>query len=64
MDLDNLLIKVYGKGGRERIIPFSVECQKHLYEFLKTHKQMCSAYSWLVLMKAEDFRRSVELATA
>jgi site-specific recombinase XerD len=38
VDLDNLLLKVRGKGGKERIIPFSPELRKSLYLFLKGHK--------------------------
>lgn len=38
VDLDNLLITVTGKGNKERIIPFSVECRKILYKWLRQHK--------------------------
>lgn len=38
VDLDNLLIKVRGKGNKERIIPISLECRKVLYKFLQRHK--------------------------
>jgi integrase/recombinase XerD len=37
VDLDNLLVTVRGKGDKERIIPFSMECRKHLFKFLKSH---------------------------
>jgi integrase/recombinase XerD len=37
VDFQNLLIKVHGKGDKERIIPISVECRKVLAGFLKTH---------------------------
>ncbi|HZS04326.1 MAG TPA: tyrosine-type recombinase/integrase [Blastocatellia bacterium] len=36
-DFDNLLVSVTGKGGRPRIIPFSPECRKVLWQFLKEH---------------------------
>jgi integrase/recombinase XerD len=38
VDLDNLLITVCGKGNKERIIPFSVECRKVLYKWLRKQK--------------------------
>jgi integrase/recombinase XerD len=38
VDLDNLLLKVRGKGNKERVIPFSRELRKALYLYLKTHK--------------------------
>lgn len=36
VDFDNLLIKVVGKGNKERILPISIECRKVLFKFL-TH---------------------------
>ena len=38
VDLDNLLIKVIGKGDKERLIPIGIECRKYLYKFLKRHE--------------------------
>jgi integrase/recombinase XerD len=37
VDLDNLLIKVRGKGNKERFLPISLECRKVLYRFLQRH---------------------------
>ena len=37
VDFDNLLIIVNGKGGKQRVIPMSVELRKILYKFLQTH---------------------------
>jgi integrase/recombinase XerD len=34
LDLDNLLVKLHGKGQRERIVPISVECRKVLWKYL------------------------------
>jgi integrase/recombinase XerD len=39
VDLDNLLLRVFGKGRKERIIPFSFELRKTLYRFLKVREQ-------------------------
>ena len=37
VDLENLLIRVYGKGSKERFVPISFECRKVLYNYLKRH---------------------------
>lgn len=34
VNLDNLLITVDGKGGKQRRVPFSFEFRKHLYRYL------------------------------
>ena len=31
IDLDNLVLRVVGKGGKNRVVPFSFECRKVLY---------------------------------
>ncbi len=38
LDFDNLLVTVAGKGSKPRTIPFSPECRKILYQFLKLHE--------------------------
>ncbi len=38
VDLDNQLIRVWGKGNKERIIPISFECRRILYKFLDRHE--------------------------
>ncbi|HZS09553.1 MAG TPA: site-specific integrase [Blastocatellia bacterium] len=37
VDFDNLLLTVKGKGGKERIIPFSLELRKILYRYIQKH---------------------------
>lgn len=37
IDFDNLLIRVIGKGNKERVIPFSLELRKVLYKFINGH---------------------------
>jgi integrase/recombinase XerD len=34
VDFDNLLVKLHGKGQRERIVPISAECRKVLWKYL------------------------------
>lgn len=34
VDFDNLLVRVDGKGNKQRLVPFSVECRKVLYKFV------------------------------
>jgi integrase/recombinase XerD len=37
VDLDNMFIKVLGKGSKERIVPMSIVLRKYLYQFSKIH---------------------------
>jgi integrase/recombinase XerD len=38
MDLDNLVLRVLGKGHKERLVPISPELRKHLFRFLNRAK--------------------------
>jgi integrase/recombinase XerD len=40
VDFDNLLIRVRGKGGRERVLPMSVGLRKVLFKFLYKHPHL------------------------
>jgi site-specific recombinase XerD len=33
IDLDNMVLTVHGKGGKHRVVPFSLECRKLLYRW-------------------------------
>lgn len=35
VDLDNLVVRVLGKGSKERLVPISVVLRKHLFRFLR-----------------------------
>jgi integrase/recombinase XerD len=37
IDFNNMLITVYGKGRKERIVPFSIELRKVLWKFCQMH---------------------------
>lgn len=37
VDFDNLLIKIIGKGRKERIVPISFKLRRILFKYLKTH---------------------------
>jgi integrase/recombinase XerC len=37
VDLDNLLLKVVGKGNKHRLVPISIELRKCLYRYLSKH---------------------------
>jgi site-specific recombinase XerD len=38
VDLDNLVLRVRGKGNKERLVPVSVELRKVLFRHLQTHR--------------------------
>lgn len=38
VDLDNLLVKVRGKGNKERVLPISIELRKILWVYLSKHR--------------------------
>ena len=40
LDIDNRSVRVIGKGDKERIIPFSDECQKYLKRYLRECRPM------------------------
>jgi len=31
IDLHNCLVRIHGKGNRQRLVPISLECRKRLY---------------------------------
>ncbi len=37
VDFDNLLVRVEGKGGKQRLVPMSAELRKVLFKFLQRH---------------------------
>jgi len=38
VDMDNLLLKLAGKGGRDRQVPFSFELRRHLYRWRQLNR--------------------------
>lgn len=38
VDFDNLLVKLHGKGDKERIVPFSIELRKYLFKLRQQNK--------------------------
>ena len=65
VDMDNLLIKVYGKGGKERVIPISAECRKVLYKFIQRHSfDLCFCTRHGGKLRYDNLRRDwVQLMT-
>src|SRR5262245_9697434 len=39
VDFDNLVVRILGKGNRERIVPISPECRKALFRFTSDSKR-------------------------
>jgi len=39
VDLDNLVLRVLGKGGKHRVVPISLECRKVLYRWRQQQPQ-------------------------
>jgi len=33
VDFDNLLLKLHGKGAKDRLVPFSFELRRHLWRW-------------------------------
>jgi site-specific recombinase XerD len=40
VDLDNLVLKVLGKGGKHRVVPISLECRKVLYRWRQQQQRV------------------------
>lgn len=38
VDLDNLLLKLHGKGAKDRLVPFSFELRRHLYRWKQLNR--------------------------
>jgi integrase/recombinase XerD len=38
VDFDNLLLKLHGKGAKDRLIPFSLELRRHLYRWRQLNR--------------------------
>jgi integrase/recombinase XerD len=38
VDLDNLLLKLHGKGAKDRLVPVSFELRRHLYRWRQLNK--------------------------
>lgn len=38
VDLDNLLMKLHGKGGKDRLVPFSFELRRQLYRWKQLNR--------------------------
>jgi integrase/recombinase XerD len=45
VDFDNLVIKVRGKGGKHRLVPFSLECRRVVFRYLSRHDEADFVFS-------------------
>jgi integrase/recombinase XerD len=66
IDFDNLLITVYGKGSKERVIPISLEARKMLYKFIKHGSEFVFAtrdgHPLMYNNVLRDYKRLLKLA--
>ncbi len=51
VDWDKKTMIIHGKGGKDRIVPFSIRCKKHLQEYLFERGQNVSSYLFCSLKK-------------
>jgi integrase/recombinase XerD len=59
IDMDNLLVKLMGKGRKERVIPISLELRKVLYKYIRDYRQ---AHDFLLAnQKGRKFNRNAAL---
>jgi integrase/recombinase XerD len=47
VDMDNLLLKLHGKGGKDRLVPFSFELRRNLFRWRQVNK-------WAVVFPSRD----------
>jgi len=38
VDFDNMLLKLHGKGAKDRLVPFSFELRRHLYRWKQLNR--------------------------
>src|ERR1039457_4715352 len=53
VDLDNLLITLMGKGGKQRRVPFSMELRRALFSYIKD----CEPRDYLLARQGQDGRK-------
>lgn len=51
IDWENRMIVIHGKGGKDRFVPFSVRCKKHLHEYLDDRGYNLSPYLFCSVRK-------------
>ena len=66
VDLDNLVLRVLGKGHKERLVPISPELRKHLFRFLNQAKGrfVFAAYSGTSLDRHNSYQELRDLCRA
>jgi integrase/recombinase XerD len=45
LDFDNLVIKIRGKGGKHRLVPFSTDCRKLVFRYLSRNDEADFVFS-------------------
>jgi integrase/recombinase XerD len=66
VDLDNLVLRVWGKGSKERLVPISLELRKHLFRFLRqtSGRYVFAAFSGAALERHNVYTEMQRLCRA
>lgn len=57
LDFDNLLIKVKGKGNKERLVPMSIELRKSLYRYVREKQGLVFGTRMGTAVTVRNFQR-------
>ena len=61
VDFENLVIKVKGKGGKERLVPMSPELRKNLYRYAKDKEGLLFVTRTKTPVSVQNFQRDFKV---